>query len=74
MKFTNAKEDKYCTFETIGFGEYFRLGDGFYVKTDMDDEDGDFYAFNLNTGEGITISSGIVVEPIKIKEIIYENI
>ena len=73
MKFTNAKEEKCCTFDTVCFGEYFRFGENFYIKAEVDDEDGDYYAINLETGEGTTLPSGTVVELIEIKEIIYEN-
>lgn len=72
MIFTNDKE-KNCTFGDLVIGDYFRFENSFYIKTDVDDEDCDFYAVNLETGQGITIFSDVKVIQIDIKEIVYEN-
>lgn len=74
MVFTNNNEEKETTFGLVGFGEYFRFEDGFYIKTDVDDEDGNYYSIELESGEGITFPSDVKVTLIDIKEIIYEDI
>ena len=73
MVFTNAKEGNEIYFNDLGFGDCFRKGDNFYMKIEVDDDDGDYYAINLRTGEGTIAFDGVAVEPITIKEIIYEN-
>ena len=73
MVFTNDKE-KETYFNDLAFGDCFRKGDNFYMKIEVDDYDGDYYAIDLRTGEGTTAFDGVAVEPITIKEIIYENI
>lgn len=73
MKFTNAGEKQPIFFEDLGFGEYFRQEDEFYIKTNMKDEDSDFYAVELTTGNAVTMGGYSKVTPINIKEIIYED-
>ena len=72
MVFTNDRE-KNCAFDDLVIGDYFCFGNSFYIKTDVDDEDCDNYAVDLETGQGITIPSDAKVIQIDIKEIIYEN-
>ena len=73
MVFTNVKEEKEIYFGDLSFGDCFHIGDNFYMKVDIDDDDGDYYAIDLRTGEGTTVLYDAKVEPITIKEIIYEN-
>ena len=72
MVFTNGGEGN-CTFGELVMGDYFRFENGFYIKTNVDDEDGDDYAVNLETGQGITMPSDLEIVQINIKEIVYEN-
>lgn len=73
MKFTNVAKDEIFMLSDLGHGEYFRIENNFYIKTDIDDEDGDYYVINLETGVGVTKSFDTVVTPITVKEFIYEN-
>lgn len=73
MKFTDVTKDKIFTLSDLGYGEYFRLGSGFYIKTDIDDEDGDYYVIDLETGKGYTMSFDTEIIPITVKEFIYED-
>lgn len=72
MVFTNEKEEKVTYFEDLDSGEYFRIGDCFYMKLNKFDDDGDYYGVNLETGDTFTFCDE-EVEPIDIKEIIYVN-
>lgn len=73
MVFTNVTKDKIFMLKDIGYGEYFRIGNDFYIKTDIDDEDGDYYAIDLESGEGITMPFDTEIIPINVKEFIYED-
>lgn len=73
MRFINTDENHVTTFGMLDFGDYFREGDDFYLKTDVENEDGGFYAINLETGETINISPNTTVIMIDIKEIIYRE-
>lgn len=74
MRFTNTNEEKLPTFGTVIIGEYFRFEENFYIKTGLDDADGNYYSVNLETGEEITFPSDVKVTLIDIKEIIYEDV
>ena len=72
MVFTNVNEKKATLFGELTFGDYFRMGDTFYLKIEILDSEGDDYcAVDLKTGKGLTIFYDEVVEPITIKEIVY---
>lgn len=74
MKFTNANGNRTLTFECLAIGDYFHYRGGFFIKTDILDDDGDCYAIDLESGENITISSSDEVILMGIKEIVYEYV
>lgn len=72
MVFTNVNEKKVTHFGELTFGDYFRMGNTFYMIIEKLDSEGDDYcAVDLKTGKVITIFYDEVVEPITIKEIVY---
>lgn len=73
MKFTDVSKDIKFVLSDLGFGEYFRIGKDFYIKTDIDDDDGDYCVIDLETGEGLAMSFDTEIVPITVKEFIYED-
>jgi hypothetical protein len=73
MKFTDVSKDKKFVLNDLGFGEYFRIGKDFYIKTDIDYDYRDYYVINLVTGKGFTMTSDTEIVPITVKEFVYED-
>ena len=73
MRFTNDREEKVTRFEDLDTGDYFRINDSFYMKLNTYDDDGDYYAVNLETGDMFTFCDEEVTL-INIKEIVYEDV
>lgn len=73
MVFTNEKEEKVTHFKDLDTGDYFRINNSFYMKIGTYDDDGDYYAVNLETGDMFTFCDEEVTL-IDIKEIIYEDV
>lgn len=73
MRFTNDREEKVTRFEDLDTGDYFRINDSFYMKLSTYDDDGDYYAVDLETGDMFTFCDEEVTL-INIKEIVYEDV